>query len=98
VVDLRIQVFENYTLKDVLGESPPADSILRQKLESETSSLIKNLDAKSKTELKEILSQHLKAKQEMTKFSGAQALDQSKIEMFHEFLSKYITAIESKIK
>lgn len=97
MVDLRIRVFENYTLQDVLGESPPADSILRQKLESETSSLIKNLDAKSKTELKEILSQHLRAKQEMTKFSGAMALDQSKLEMFHEFLAKYLSEIESRL-
>lgn len=97
MVDLRIRVFENYTLQDVLGESPPADSILRQKLESETSSLIKNLDTKSKTELKEILSQHLRAKQEMTKFSGAMALDQSKLEMFHEFLAKYLSEIESRL-
>lgn len=97
MVDLRIRVFENYTLQDVLGESPSADSILRQKLESETSSLIKNLDAKSKTELKEILSQHLRAKQEMTKFSGAMALDQSKLEMFHEFLAKYLSEIESRL-
>lgn len=97
MVDLRIRVFENYTLQDVLGESPPADSILRQKLESETSSLIKNLDAKSKTELKEILSQHLRAKQEMTKFSGAMALDQSKLEMFHEFLAEYLSEIESRL-
>jgi|GEM_PF-1087550 len=98
MVNLNIRVFEIYTIQDILGEMPQADQKLQEKLEQETNTLIQNLDAKSNSELQEILSQHLKAKQEMTKFSGAQALDQSKIEMFHEFLSKYITAIESKIK
>ena len=97
MVDLGIRVFETYTLKDILGETPQADSKLRQQLESETSNLIKNLEKKPQSELKEILSQHRKAKQEMTKFSGAMALDQSKIEMFHEFLAKYISEIESII-
>jgi hypothetical protein len=98
MVNLGIRVFESYTIQDILGEMPQADQKLQEKLEKETNTLIQNLDTKSKSELQEILSQHLKAKQEMTKFSGAQAMDQSKIEMFHEFLSKYITAIESKIK
>jgi len=98
MVNLGIRVFDRYVIQDILGESPPADKKLQEILEDEISKLIQNLDAKSNSELQEILSQHLKAKQEMTKFSGAQALDQSKIEMFHEFLSKYITAIESKIK
>ena len=98
MVNLGIRVFERYTIQDILGEMPQADQMLQEKLEKETNTLIQNLDTKSESELQEILSQHLKAKQEMTKFSGAQAMDQSKIEMFHEFLSKYITAIESKIK
>lgn len=92
-----MKVFENYLLKDVLGETPPADSNLRQKLGSEISSLIKNLDGKSKSELQQILSNQLKVKQEMTKFSGAMALDQPKIEMFHEFIAKYIKEVESKL-
>lgn len=98
MVDLSIQVFENYTLQDVLGEIPQADEKLRQNLEFTMSSLIKNLDNKSSPELQKILSQHLRAKQEITKFSGAMALDQSKLEMFHEFLSKYISEIESRLK
>ncbi|MBM3903913.1 MAG: hypothetical protein FJ357_02045 [Thaumarchaeota archaeon] len=98
MVNLGIRVFDSYTLQDILGEAPPADKKLQERLENETSKLMQSLDAKSKSELQEILSQHLRAKQEITKFSGAQAMDQSKIEMFHEFLSKYIDAIESKIK
>ncbi len=92
-----MRIFERYTLQDVLGEVPIYGSNLREKLDSDVSFLIKNLHKKTPSELKELLSQHLKAKQEMTKFSGAMALDQSKIEMFHEFLAKYISEIESII-
>jgi len=70
---------------------------LEEKLDLETSKLIQNLGTKSKNDLQEILLQHIRAKQEMTKFSGAQAMDQSKIEMFHVFLTKYISAIESRL-
>ena len=97
MVNLSIRVFDSYTLQDILGESPEADEKLRAKLENETTSLIHNLQSKSNSELQDILSQHILAKQEITKFSGAQALDQSKIEMFHEFLSKYIAEIQKKI-
>lgn len=76
---------------------PTLSKNLEEKLSLETSQLIQHLDKKSKTELQEILSNHLKAKKEMTKFSGAQAMDQSKIEMFHGFLAKYIGEIESRL-
>ena len=98
MVDLSIQIFESYTLQDVLGEIPPANAKLRQNLESNVFSLIKKLDSKPNPELQKILSQHIRAKQEITKFSGAMALDQSKLEMFHEFLSKYISEIQSRLK
>jgi hypothetical protein len=97
MVDLGIRIFESYTIQDVLGEIPAADYALQEKLRSLTLNLIQNLDNKPKPELQEILAQHLKAKQELTKFSGAQAMDQAKIEMFHEFLSKYISEIRSRI-
>lgn len=97
MVDLGIRIFESYTIQDILGEIPAADSKLQEKLRSQMSGLIQNLNNKPKSELQEILAQHLKAKQELTKFSGAQAMDQAKIEMFHEFLSKYISEIRSRI-
>jgi len=98
MVNLDIRVFENYTLQDILGEMPPADKKLEQSLSQQTTRLIQNLDSKSNSELQEILAQHQRAKQEMTKFSGAMALDQSKIEMFHDFISKYIQAIQSRLE
>ena len=97
MVNLSIRVFDSYTLQDILGESPQADEKLWKKLVNETTNLINDLQSKSDSELQDILSQHILAKQEITKFSGAQALDQSKIEMFHEFLSKYIAEIQKKI-
>ena len=98
MVNLEIRVFDSYTIQDVLGEAPPADYKLRQKLDSQVTSLIQSIGAKPKSELESILSQHVRAKQEITKFSGAMALDQSKLEMFHEFLSKYISEIESRLQ
>lgn len=98
MVNLSIRVFESYTLQDILGEIPPADQKLQEKLLQQTTILIQKLDGKSKSELQEILSEHIKAKQEMTKFSGAQALDQTKIEMFHGFMAKYISAIELRLR
>jgi hypothetical protein len=98
MVNLGIRIFDSYTLQDVLGENPPADQKLEENLSKQTAKLIQNLGTKSKSELQEILSQHILAKQEMTKFSGAQALDQSKIEMFHGFLSKYITELKSRLE
>ena len=97
MVNLAIRVFDSYTIQDVLGEIPQADAKLRQNLESEVSFLIKKLDGKPKSELQQILSQHHRAKQEITKFSGAMALSQDKLEMFHEFLAKYLSEIESRI-
>lgn len=98
MADLNMPVFENYTIKEVIGQIPPADSILQEKLEKKTSSLIKNLGNKSKSELQQILSDQLKVKQEITKFSGAMALDQPKIEMFHQFIAKYIKEIETRLQ
>lgn len=97
MVNLGIQIFDIYTLQDVLGEIPSVDQKLKENLDKQTTKLIQNLDSKSKPELQEILAHHLKAKQELTKFSGAQAMDQAKIEMFHEFLSKYISEIRSRL-
>ena len=98
MVNLEIRVFDSYTVQDILGEAPPADSNLRQKLDSQMTLLIQSLNEKPKSELQSILSQHILAKQEITKFSGAMALDQSKLEMFHEFLSKYISEIKSRLE
>ena len=63
MVNLSIRVFDSYTLQDILGESPEADEKLRAKLENETTSLIHNLQSKSNSELQDILSQHILAKQ-----------------------------------
>ncbi|NDB47229.1 MAG: hypothetical protein EB163_08105 [Nitrososphaeria archaeon] len=98
MVNLGIRVFERYTLQDVLGENPPLDKKLKEDLGKETDILIQNLAKKSKSELQEILTQHIKAKQEMTRFSGAQALNQDKIETFQSFLAKYIKEIELRLR
>ena len=97
MVNLELQVFENYTLQDILGEAPQVSKKLEDELDLETKMLIKNLETKTKNDLQSILSHQIKVKQEITKFSGAQAMNQAKIEMFHIFLDKYIFQIESRL-
>jgi hypothetical protein len=45
-----------------------------------------------------ILQEQIKIKLELDRLSGAMALSQSKIQMFTEFLTKYIDKIESRLK
>ena len=97
MVNLGIRVFESYTLQDILGENPPISKNLEEKLALETSRLVERLGKKSKTELEQILANHVLAKKEITKFSGAQAMSQDKLELFHGFLSKFIKEIESRL-
>ena len=97
MVNLALQVFENYTMQDILGEAPQVSKKLEEELDLETKTLIKNLETKTKNDLQSILSHQIKVKQEITKFSGAQAMNQAKIEMFHVFLDKYISQIESRL-
>ena len=94
---MALQVFENYTMQDILGEAPQVSKKLEEELDLETKTLIKNLETKTKNDLQSILSHQNKVKQEITKFSGAQAMNQAKIEMFHVFLDKYISQIESRL-
>ena len=94
---MALQVFENYTMQDILGEAPQVSKKLEEELDLETKKLIKNLETKTKNDLQSILSHQNKVKQEITKFSGAQAMNQAKIEMFHIFLDKYISQIESRL-
>jgi hypothetical protein len=97
MVDLNMLVLQNFTFKQVIGEHPPANSELRKKIEDQMTSLIKNLQTKNKSELQEILSDQLKIKRELDRLAGAMALDQPKIELFHEFITKYIREIESRL-
>ncbi len=97
MVDLNMPVLQSFTFKQVIGELPQADHELRKKIEDEVLFLIKSLPTKSKSELGEILSNHLKIKQELDRQAGAMALDQPKIELFREFITKYIKEIESRL-
>ncbi|MBM2853023.1 MAG: hypothetical protein HW420_1570 [Candidatus Nitrosotenuis sp.] len=98
MVDLNMKVFENFTFKEIIGEVPPLGSEMKIKLENEFSILKKNLENKNQTELQEILQEQIKIKLELDRLSGAMALSQPKMQMFTEFLTKYIDTIESRLK
>lgn len=93
-----MKVFESFAFKDVIGETPPIDPEMTQKIESEVQSLIKNLANKSTKDLEEALIEQLKIKRELNRLSGAMALSQPKMQVFTEFLAKYIDKIESRLK
>ena len=97
MVDLNMRVFESFTFKDVIGETPPVGPEMAKKVEVEVQSLVKGLANKSKESLEETLDEQLRIKRELNRLSGAMALSQSKIRLFVEFITKYISEIESRI-
>ena len=98
MVNLNMRVFENFTFKEIISEVPPLDSKMKIKLENEFSILTKNLENKNQTKLQEILQEQIKIKVELDRLSGAVALSQPKMQMFTEFLTKYINNIKSRLK
>lgn len=98
MVNLNMRVFESFTFKDIIGEIPPAGPEMTKKIETEVQSLIKNLTNKNQKDLEETLAEQLRIKRELDRLSGAMALSQSKIRLFIEFITKYITEIESGLK
>ena len=98
MVNLNTKVFENFTFKEVIGDTPPLEPEMRTKLEKEFSALTKNLENKNQMELQETLQEQLKIKRQLDRLSGAMALSQPKMEMFYEFLLKYIKEIKLKLK
>ena len=98
MVNLNMKIFENFTFKEIIGDTPPLEPEMRTKLEKEFSALTKNLENKSQTQLQETLQEQLKIKRQLDRLSGAMALSQPKMDMFHEFLIKYIKEIKLKLK
>lgn len=98
MVNLNMKVFENFTFKEIIGEVPPLGPEIITKLENEFSTLTKKLENKNKTELQEILQEQLAIKLALDKLSGSMALSQAKMELFTQFLAKYIDKIKSRIK
>lgn len=97
MVNLNMKVFEIFTFKEIIGEVPPLGPEIRTALENEFLTLTKNLENKNRTELEEMLQEQIKIKSELDRLSGAMALSQPKMQLFTEFLAKYIDKIESRL-
>ncbi len=97
MVNLKMRVFESFALMDIIGETPPVGPEMTRKIEAEMLSLVKNLTNKNQKGLEETLTEQLKIKRELVRLSGAMALSQPKIQLFIEFITKYIAEIESKL-
>jgi hypothetical protein len=93
-----MKVFETFTFKEIIGEVPPLGPEIITKLENEFSALVKKLENKNQTELQEILQEQLKIKLELDRLYGSKALAQPKMQLFAEFLTKYVDKIQNLIK
>ena len=97
MVNLNMKVFESFAFREIIGETPPLEPEMRTRLEKEFTKFTKNLEKKNQAELQDALQEQLKIKRELDRLSGAMALSQPKIQMFYEFLIKYVKEIESRL-
>ena len=97
LIDLELRIFGNFTAKEVIGETPLETPEMRKKLEEELANMVKKLEATNLTELNEILEEQIEIKQKLGSLTGAMALAQNKIQLFMNFISKYIDEIKSQI-
>ena len=95
-MDLNAKVFGNITLKEVIGEIPSKTEI-QDSLSQELETLLKGLDEKDDSELKNLLEDQNEMKRQVDSRPGAMALAQDKIVLFVEYSKKYTDAISSKL-
>lgn len=97
LIDLNKKVFGNITNKEIIGEFPPITPDLENMLKEEFAKLTQNLEQRTKEELQQILEEQKLLEKQVNNRPGAMALAQNKIELFVEYCSKYIAAINAKI-
>lgn len=98
MVDLSMRVIGKFTFSEIIGETPLPSPEIRKQLEDELKDAIRNLQTKSRSELQEILQHQNSVKRELNRLTGAMALSQEKISLFLESITKYVAAIESRLK
>ena len=81
--------------QEIIG-SKPSISEIKIRFEKELEILIKNLESISKENLENILEQQKISQRHVNTRPGAMALNQSKIEMFNDYNSKYLKKINEK--
>ena len=95
MINLDSKVFGNFTKKEIIGETPK--NLSSESFEKQLGEMLENLNSKNSSELEEILESSKNIKNHLGSITGAMALDQKKIKLCMDFLSKYIDEIESRL-
>ena len=95
MLELTKKVFGNIMTQEIIG-SEPSISEIKIIFEREFKILIENLTSISKENLKNLLEQQKISQKHINTRPGAMALDQSKIEMFNDYNTKYLEKINAK--
>ena len=98
MVELDREIFGKITTKEIIGSDPPAIPETKEVLEKELSNLISRLDLQSKEDLQKLLAEQKNAEIHVNSRPGAMALAQDKIQLFNEYSSKYVQAIEQRLE
>lgn len=98
MIDLNRKVFGRVVAKEIIGGEPPLYPETTNRLESEFSFLVNELNKKSRDELEKALQEQKEIIKQMNSKPGAMALAQDKIKLFTDFSFKYTQEIENKLK
>lgn len=97
MINLDKKIFGKITTKEIIGADPPIFPETNNLLQTEFLRLIKNLESKTKDDLKKLLVEQQIINKEMNGRPGAMALAQDKIKLFTEYNQKYIHFINEKL-
>jgi len=95
LLELNKKVFGNIMTQEIIG-SEPSISDIKIIFEKELIILVGKLELISKENLDNVLEQQKISERHVNTRPGAMALNQSKIEMFNDYNSKYLKKINEK--
>ena len=98
LTELDKKVFGKITIKEIIGADPPAVPDAKNLLENEFQKLIRDLESKTRDDLKKLLNEQQIVDKYINSRPGAMALAQDKIRLFTQYNQKYIQTINQKIK
>ena len=97
MIDLNEKVFGNITSQQIFG-SEPIPTETESLLETEFSTLSKNLEGLEKTQLVELKEKQKELEKQVNSRPGAMALSQEKIRLYVKFSQNYIQKIDEKLE
>ena len=96
LLELNKKVFGNIMTQEIIGSEPSITEI-KIIFEKELVNLLDKLKLISKENIENILEQQKICEKHVNTRPGAMALNQSKIEMFNDYNSKYLKKIKERI-